>query len=142
MKPPNTNILSLISKIRHKTDSLITHELSSRYLAGLAPSHSDIFLALFRNKQMTMKELADVIDRDKSTVTTLINKMVSLGFVKRATDPKDKRICRISLTPRGTALKPVFTEIAEVITERMHQCITPLERESLVKLLTKVNSYW
>ena len=69
-------IVSLISRIREKANRYIESELSARGLSGLKPIHGDLLLALFRHEEPTMKELTELVDRRKSTVTTLVEKLV------------------------------------------------------------------
>ena len=105
-------IISLIARIREKANRLITAELAARGLHGLKPIHGDLLLALFTRDQPTMKELADQVDRKKSTVTTLVDKLVHLGFAVKTRDDQDSRVYRVSLTAKGKALKPELIAIS------------------------------
>ena len=67
-------IILQIGKIRDKANSFLTKELMIRQLKGIAPSHGDIMGALFTNGDLPMKKLAEIINRDKSTVTALVKK--------------------------------------------------------------------
>ena len=76
------NLLSLIAKIHEKGNRFIK-ELKKNGAAELAPSHGDILIYLYMNKKMTMKDIAQKINRTKPTVTALINKLEKLGYLKR-----------------------------------------------------------
>jgi DNA-binding MarR family transcriptional regulator len=77
------HVIALISTIRDKANKLINNELRTRHLRGLAPSHGTILFELFHSETIPMKEVAKRINRDKSTVTALINKLLALGYVRR-----------------------------------------------------------
>jgi DNA-binding Lrp family transcriptional regulator len=62
-----------------------------------------------------MKDLADKIHRTKPTVTVLVDKLVELGYVTKEKSYEDSRVTYISLTEKGAALKPVFTEISDTL---------------------------
>ena len=76
-----------IARISDKAARLLTRELRERGHQGLAPSHGDIMVALFKHRRLSMKELARIIDRDKSTVTGLVDKLVRLGYLEKSGRP-------------------------------------------------------
>ncbi len=86
-----------------------------------------------------MKEIAEIIDKDKSTITSLINKLIVLDYVEKKKDMDDNRISIISLTAKGKALKPVFMEISEKLIIKAFQGISDQEKEILNILLAKLN---
>ena len=132
----------LISRIREKANRLLIRELGCHNLAGIVPSHGDILVSLFLQPRLTMKGLAEKIDRDKSTVTALVDKLVRLGYVEKKADPGDNRITLVSLTAEGRSLKPVFLDISEKLQERVYRNLTRKEKAALVELLGKVNQGW
>jgi len=136
------HIISLISRIREKANRLITAELSARGLHGLKPIHGDLLFTLFTSDRPTMKELADRVDRKKSTVTTLVDKLVHLGFAVKTRDDEDSRVFRVSLTPQGKALKPELVNISEKLIARVYKDMPKEERKQMVRLLTRINDNW
>lgn len=134
------DIISLIASIREKANKLIIQEMSIRDMGGLAPSHGDILSALFENSSLTMKELAKKINKDKSTVTALVNKLLNLGYIERTRDLADSRIVYITLTEKGRNLKTDFKEISDKLIERVYKDISKDDQEVLISILTKVNN--
>lgn len=135
-------IISLISRIREKANRFITAELSNRRLQGLKPIHGDLLLALFSSDRPTMKELADRVDRKKSTVTTLVDKLVHLGFAVKTRDKDDSRVFRVSLTPKGQALKPHLIDISRKLIARVYKDMPVEERKRVVRILSQINDDW
>lgn len=135
-------IISLISRVREKANRFIVSELSQHSLGELAPVHGDILLALFRHKNPTMKELADIVDRKKSTVTTLVDKLVRLGYADKVQDETDMRSYRISLTQEGRNLKDSLIQIADKLIKKVYKDMPVEERRQLVKSLKKINDHW
>ena len=132
-------IVSLISRIREKANRYISSELSSRGLSGLKPVHGDLLLALFRHDGPTMKELTDLVDRKKSTVTTLVEKLVRLGYVTKIRDDDDQRVFRIFLSPEGRALGPHLAEISSGLIAKVYKDMPREQRQILVNLLAGIN---
>ena len=132
----------LIARIREKANRLITEELNRHNLRGIAPSHGDIMLGLFKNTELSMKELAEYIDRDKSTVTYLINKLTQLGYVEKKPGIRDRRKSLISLTRKGRELREDIIEISEKLLARVFKSLSNEERDVLNELLARINENW
>lgn len=132
----------LISRIREKANRLITRELAAHDLMGIVPTHGDILVSLFLQPRLPMKRLAEIIDRDKSTVTALVDKLVRLGYVEKKPDSNDSRITLVCLTPRGKALMPNFLDISRKLQERVYKNLNRKEKATLIELLIKINEDW
>jgi len=135
-------IISLISRVRDKANRFIMTELNRHGLDELAPVHGDILVALYQHGDPTMKELAQIVDRKKSSVTTLVDKLIRLGYADKIQDAEDMRSYRISLTEEGKALKPILLQIADRLIEKVYKDVPRDERRQLVKSLNKINNGW
>lgn len=132
--------ISLISKIREKSNKLIETEMSQNGIEGIVTSHGDIIYALFKNKRMTMAEIANKIGRDKSTVTALIDKLVKIGYVIKERDTEDTRVVYVTLTEKGYELEPIFEAVSAKLLEVFYLGISEEEKEELTKILNKIYS--
>ncbi|MBZ9772252.1 MarR family winged helix-turn-helix transcriptional regulator [Mesorhizobium sp. CO1-1-8] len=56
------------------------------------------------NKGLEMSALARLSVVDPSTLTKVVDRMISEGLVQRAADPNDRRRVRVLLTPKGFAV--------------------------------------
>ncbi|WP_224366796.1 MarR family winged helix-turn-helix transcriptional regulator [Hyalangium versicolor] len=64
-----------------------------------------VMLVLWEQEDMTVKEIGDRLYLDSGTLTPLLKRLESLGYVTRARDAVDERQVRIRLTPQGRALR-------------------------------------
>jgi DNA-binding MarR family transcriptional regulator len=87
-----------------------------------------------------MKEIAGIIDKDKSTVTALVNKLIHMGYVEKRKSPDDNRISIIAVTQKGETLKPAFVSIAKKLRSLAYKGITENEREILFNLLNRIDT--
>jgi len=133
------HIIFLIGRIQYKANRFLSHEMKARHIKGLAPSHGEILGSLMARGPLPMSEIARIIDKDKSTITALVNKLIRLGYVEKKRHPGDNRISFIALTAKGTALKPDFQLIAQKLRAQSYQGFSDDERESLVQLLKRLN---
>lgn len=134
------DIISLISKVRESANKFITNEMYNWGIKGLAPSHGDILFALLNNEKLTMKELAEKIDKDKSTVTVLVNKLIEQGYALKTRDVEDSRVVFVTLTEKGKELKPMFDSISQNLLSVVYKGISQNEREELLKTLIKIKN--
>lgn len=132
------NLLSLVSKIHEKGNRFIVEMLSKNGADGLAPSHGDILVCLYTKDRMTMKEIADKINRTKPTVTVLVDKLEKLGYLKREASKEDSRYTYILLTEKGKMFKPVFEKISNDLNKMLFENLSDEEADNLENLLSKI----
>ncbi len=108
-------------------------------MKGLAPSHGEILGALVYRGPLPMTAIAQIIDKDKSTITALVNKLVNLGYVQKSKHESDARISLISLTEKGAALKSEILNVGKELRARSYQGISDEEGEILIRLLAKID---
>jgi DNA-binding MarR family transcriptional regulator len=131
-------IINHISRIRDKAHAFLLKQLEEHRMKGISPTHGDILWALLSSGELSMKDLAERINRDKSTVTALVNKLIKFGYVKKRTDVNDSRVNLISLTPRGLDLKDDVIDISIALREKAYQGLTEKDKAVLMKLLDKI----
>jgi DNA-binding MarR family transcriptional regulator len=136
---PN-DVISLIATIRAKANQFIIAEMNRRGIKRLATSHGDILSALFEHEPLAMKELAQRIDRDKSTVTTLVDKLIAIGYIRAQKDINDSRVVLVSLTEKGRQLQSDFAEISSKLLTVVYQGIEVEEQRQLMNTLTKIKN--
>jgi DNA-binding MarR family transcriptional regulator len=136
-RPPEA-VISVMSKKLRAAYTVIRSELQSRGLHGLDISHGDILFALMNHGPQPMSELSRRIDRDKSTLTSLVAKLERRGFIRRTRDPEDKRSAIIGLTGKGEELKPGFNEISEFVLNRFWNVIPQHDREIFMDILCRI----
>ena len=132
-------IILQISRIRDKANVFLSRQLAARNLKGIAPTHGDILWALLTYGDLPMKRLAEIIHRDKSTVTALVTKLIDCGYVERRTHESDLRSSVISLTEKGRAMQKDFCKVSENLRKKAYRGLSEAEKETLMKLLTRIH---
>ncbi len=125
-------VVDLVSRIHRRTREILLEELSRSGAEGLAPSHGDILIRLYREGPLSMSRLAERVDRRKNTLTVLVRKLQESGYVTCAPDPSDGRALRVSLTPKGRAFEADFRAISARLLERIWGDMPDDERERLI----------
>ena len=134
------HIIALISTIRDKANRFILQQLKAHGVKDIAPAHGAVFVHLFRNSELTMGEIARLIDRDKSTVTTLVKRLTALGYTESEMDTTDNRVTKVRLTGKGWSLETDFADISRGLMSKAYVGFSDDEKEIIIKLLTRVNN--
>lgn len=136
----NRELIKTIAEIDKKLKTRKLKELELRGVEGLASSHGDILVALFRSGSLSMRDLSETIQRDKSTVTALVNKLVKLGYVEKYKGLEDSRINFVRLTPLAYEKRETFIEAADIIMEMFSRHVSEDEIKTALNILKKINS--
>lgn len=91
-----------------------------------------------RHDNARMKELAEFLEITPPSATTMVNKLVDIGFLRRAYDRRDRRTIIISLTEKGQRLFKRAEMEKRRIFEEMLSRITEDERKNLLRILEKM----
>lgn len=132
-------VIGLISNIREKSAHFINDQLKERDTEELINSYGTILSILYDNNgRITMNNIGKLTGKKKSTLTDMIKKLVTLGYINRDKCPEDARSIEISLTDKGWAFQPTFKEISTNLLEKAYYGFTEEEKELLVSLLVKI----
>ncbi len=133
-------ILSLISKIHAQSASFLNSELQARGLPEMVSSHGNIVFQLSKNEKLSMKELADAIHRDKSTVTALVSKLQEQGYVEKVPSDEDSRVVFVRLTEQGKKYTVDTQAISSLLNEKCLAGFTEKDKDALYSLLSRIST--
>lgn len=131
------SVVSLISHIHSASADFLNRRLSKT--DSFVSSHGFILFLLSENQKMTMGQIAEKINRDKSTTTVLIKKLVEKGLVKTENCSEDSRKKIISLTEDGKKYNALTGGISRQLLEACYKDFSGEEKETLLKLLVKMS---
>ena len=129
-----------VGRVRDRIHRGLSLALKEAGQGELGPSHADIIAVLASRPEATVQELAQYIDRDKSTLTVLIAKLEKLKLIARHPDPGDGRVTRLTLTERSRALLPEMRDISRRLRKRAYHGISMEERTLLNDLLDRIHA--
>ena len=103
---------------------------------GLTHPQYLVMLALWQHAPLSVRELSDLLQLDPGTLSPLLKRLETIGYVDRQRDPSDDRALAVTLTGRGRALRSEAEKIPPAIVTRLGMPIEELE--SLHAALTRV----
>ena len=131
--------LSLISHIHSLAADFLHERMRRAGLPELASSHGYILFCLSKSKTILIGDLAERINRDKSTTTVLVRKLQQEGFVSIEKDAADSRKRHVALTEKGRDYTDVTANISRELINTSYAGFTEQEKETLFTLLNRLS---
>lgn len=88
---------------------------------------------------MNMKTLAHQLGITTGTLTVQVEKLVKLGLLTRQYSEHDRRSITVALTDTGRAIHEHHNALHLSLTEDLTKDLSQDERDTLIRLLNKVN---
>jgi MarR family transcriptional regulator, organic hydroperoxide resistance regulator len=133
-----SNFLYIITNIRQRLFKFLESELAKENIRGIAPSYGDILFVLDQKGTLTMQEVARHTIKDKSTISSVINKLVSGGFIVKERGAHDGRYTNLTLTAKAKKLRPLLFGISRKMNDTLFKGLSEKEKTMLFKLMGKV----
>lgn len=94
---------------------------------GLTHPQYLVMLALWEESPLSVKQLSRLLQLDPGTLSPLLKRLESSGFVRRQRDRRDERSLAVTLTESGRALRAEAEKIPPAIIDRLGMTIPELE---------------
>jgi DNA-binding MarR family transcriptional regulator len=133
-EPPDGDVMDSLARASFTVIALLNqaaaaHDLSLTQLR---------VLAILRDRQPKMAELATYLGLDRSSVSGLIDRSVRRGLVRRETGSDDGRVVRVSLTPDGRRLARRMTGEIGGLLAPLTGRLNPADQRRLATLLDRM----
>lgn len=103
---------------------------------GLTHPQYLVMLALWEESPLSVKQLSGLLQLDPGTLSPLLKRLESAGYLTRQRDPRDERSLAVRLTSSGQELRNEALKIPPAIIDRLGMTLPELE--DLHKNLTRV----
>jgi DNA-binding MarR family transcriptional regulator len=136
---PDTRLNEQLAYIIALVNKRLEDELEERLRPAGVPIEQLRILELLQNSDgRSMGDLAQRALIEQTTLTKIIDRMVSDGLVYRTPDPNDRRRVLIRLATGGKALFKRLDRITISQQDRLEKRIPPAKMEELRRLLTEI----
>ena len=105
----------------------------------LTPEQFMLIDLLWNQGEMTQQQLADQLQKDKNSVTKLVDAIERKGFVVRQQNLNDRRSNTLVLTEKANLLKPGAKQKGISILDQMLEGISEEELRNFLVTLGKLN---
>ncbi|TYP53756.1 MarR family winged helix-turn-helix transcriptional regulator [Thermosediminibacter litoriperuensis] len=121
--------------IRMLVRNLGVLEKSEASCCGTTLSQCHAIVEIGRAGEISLNELAELLNLDNSTISRSVNNLVNQGLVSRETDPEDRRYVRIRLTEEGYGVYRAVESSMEDYFERIFTSIPEEKRGQVLESL-------
>lgn len=110
----------------------------TKYGFNLTPEQYLVLDTLWDDGILSQQELARKLNKDKNSVTKLVDALENKNLVKRVPDPHDRRLNMIHFTDHSLTIKDRITEIALDTTNKIIKDIPEDDLKTFVKVLLRM----
>ena len=124
----------------------ILYRFGQRFLARalreealpLEPAQLPVFLRAAHRPGIAQEDIAAATGLDKGTVARTAAALEAQGLLLRSPDPADRRVNRVSLSPRGQALLPRVEAVIGRLHDVIYKGLTREEQDAACRLLVQM----
>lgn len=131
------DVASAVDGIRRILQSLRLSASRTQSVVGISAAQLFVLSQLHEREHLSINELARLTLTDRSTVASLVDRLMAKRLVRRIQSPEDRRRAEVSITPSGRALlerapaaptQRLLLALEELTDEELHALAQSLER--------------
>ncbi len=134
----------LIAKI-HQLGGRIFNKILKDYQIEINSAQGRILFVLWQNKRLAIKELAKKTSLSKSTLTSMLDRLENMNYIKRVHSKTDRRKILIELTEKNRNLSDNFVKISQKMNGIFYKGFSNIEidifEEYLSRILSNLTDY-
>ena len=100
---------------------------------GLTHPQYLVMLCLWESSPRSVRDISDALAQEPATISPLLRRLETAGFITRERVPGDERTLAVGLTPQGAALRQQATAVPGTMMDRLG-----LTREQVSQLHTSM----
>lgn len=128
----------LISQIKQIQGRVFARLLTDAGIDEFNGAQGRILYVLWQEDNLPIVELAARTGLAKTTLTSMLDRMESLGHIKRCYDSEDRRQIRIRLTNRARRLEKKYRQVSDEMSRLFYKGFSEKEILKLDSQLEKV----
>jgi DNA-binding MarR family transcriptional regulator len=105
---------------------------------GLSAGQFPVLMLLYRKQDIMQETLVRHYHLDKGTIARAVKKLKEAGYIRRITDPDNRRAVRLFLTKKGEQIAPVLKAIDNEWDDQVCAGLSLEEKETLNTLMRMV----
>jgi DNA-binding MarR family transcriptional regulator len=130
----------LLSRATWAMNNSVNRMLRENELADISVAYFAVLQALWEADGVSITDLGERVQLEKSTMTSLIDRMESAGLVRRDDHPTDRRAYRICITARGRELEEKLDQVVTEAYNRLTQGVPQKDLQTAIEVLKSIMS--
>ena len=130
----------LLSRATWAMNNSVNRMLRENGLADISVAYFAVLQALWGMDGLSISDLGERVQLEKSTMTSLIDRMEAAGLVRRDDHPTDRRAYRICITARGKEPEEKLDQVVTEAYNRLTRGVSEKDLETAIKVLKGIMS--
>ena len=127
----------LIAKI-HQLSGRIFARMLKEYEVEINPAQGRIMFVLWKNDEIPISELAKKTSLEKSTLTSMLDRLEEAGYVARVPSQQDRRKILIRRTAKDKAWQKVYVQVSQEMTKLFYRGFSEKEVDEFEHYLRRI----
>lgn len=135
-----TNLKILISYFSDLIEKVLSETFNSANIEDLSQQQLHYLQVISRLHNPTITALSRELKLTKPTVTVLVDKLVSKGYVRRVSSDSDRRVTHIHIDEKGKIIEQIRKSAYNKMEERIISELNETEIVILTDMLKKITN--
>jgi DNA-binding MarR family transcriptional regulator len=109
-------------------------------LIGLSLVQARALVYVARHEGIRQAGLSDLLEVQPITLTRLLDRMESAGWIERRPDPDDRRVHRLHLSDKAWPILERIEELSAAMRAEMLGCLSDPEKQTVTDLLARIHA--
>lgn len=128
----------LVAKIHQVSGRVFAKKLKDYGISEINPAQGRILFVLWENDGIPIRALAEKTLLEKSTLTSMLDRLEETGYITRVPSKEDRREVVIRRTEKDRALQKLYGEVSADMTNLFYRGLSGQEVDSLEAGLKKI----
>jgi MarR family transcriptional regulator, organic hydroperoxide resistance regulator len=128
----------LLSRATWAMNNAVNRLLRESGHADISVAYFAVLQALWENDRLSITDLGEKAQLEKSTMTSLIDRMEGAGLVRREDHPTDRRAYQIWLTSRGREIEQKLDEVVSRAYKHLTRGIAEEDLQKSIKICKRL----
>lgn len=117
----------LVARLHQVSGRVFAKKLKEYGIEEINPAQGRILFVLWENDGIPIRALAEKTMLEKSTLTSMLDRLEDAGYVTRTPSKEDRREIIISRTEKDRAFQKLYNEVSEDMTRLFYEGLTEKE---------------
>ncbi|NOY07644.1 MAG: MarR family transcriptional regulator [Spirochaetes bacterium] len=128
----------LIARVHYLAGRILAGKLKQYHLDEINPAQGRILFVLWHSDGISIRELAKKTSLEKSTLTSMLDRLEKAGYLRRVPSKRDRRIILIELTEKDRVLRDAYAKVSGEMTELFYDGFTTAEIDEFEEYLRRI----
>lgn len=127
----------LMAKIRFLAGRIFT-KILKEYQIEINAAQGRIMFILWRNPRISIRQLAKETSLSKSSLTTMLDRLEEMGYIKRIHSKEDRRKTLIDVTEKDRSLHEKYEQVSKKMNDIFYKGFSNEEIDSFEDFLSRI----